>query len=421
MNRNRLLNKYLLLALMLTALFAMTGCRTRITNNSEVSNVYYDEDGFLSETYQMRRDELGLSTAESPIFPDLGSGDTEEDFDSSEDTGLNYEPEEDTYVDPPTTTTTTTSPHRGSSYSRPGSSSSSSSSTETFEVILDPGEGTFEGKAKGDKLTLNITKNKSIHLPSGDNDVTRKGYTLSGWDDGSKMYKPGEEVKITKKIKFTAKWKKNNDNKPPKTKPEEPSSTTPKDDPKDDDDMVKIAFDVDGIPPIPAKKGEEVSLPNNRPQKEGFYFKCWTDGSKEYNPGDKIKADKITLKAVWDDAETHWQKEYNNATNGLEETPCIVFGDDDIVKSCKGKAATEEESPQCVVAFVKDSEVSDKFSELNGNSDYNGMSIVVISSKELAYKIKLVNILHPGTINNEKDVVDELGIDSAKIKIRKIE
>ena len=76
MNRNRLLNKYLLLAVIFIAMLAMSGCRTRITNNNEVSNVYYDEDGFLTETYQMRRDELGLSTAEKPILPDLGSGDT---------------------------------------------------------------------------------------------------------------------------------------------------------------------------------------------------------------------------------------------------------------------------------------------------------------------------------------------------------
>ena len=106
MNRNRLLNKYLLLAVIFIAMLAMSGCRTRITNNNEVSNVYYDEDGFLTETYQMRRDELGLSTAEKPILPDLGSGDTEDDFDSAEDSNFNYEPEEDNYVEPSTTNTT---------------------------------------------------------------------------------------------------------------------------------------------------------------------------------------------------------------------------------------------------------------------------------------------------------------------------
>lgn len=282
MNRNRFLNKYLLLALILTALFAMTGCRTRITNNSEVSNVYYDEDGFLSETYQMRRDELGLSTAESPIFPDLGSGETEDDFDSSEESGLNYEPEEDTYVEPPTTTTTTPSTTRHySSPSRRYSSPSNSTTTTTYKVTLDPGEGAFEGKSKGNKLTQNIQKNKEFNLPESDV-VTRKNYKLSGWKEGSTTHKPGAKITVTKDVTYTAVWKAAEE------------KTT-----KDDNNKKKNTFTVtfeDGqgnvLKTQNVKKGKSATAPDN-PKRDGYRFKGW---DKEFN---KVTSD-LTVKATWE-------------------------------------------------------------------------------------------------------------------------
>lgn len=284
MNRNRLLNKYLLLALILTALFAMTGCRTRITNNSEVSNVYYDEDGFLSETYQMRRDELGLSTAESPIFPDLGGGETEEDFDSSEDTSLNYEPEEDTYVEPPTTTTTTSTPSTTRHYSSPSrrySSPSNSTTTTTYKVTLNPGDGAFEGKSKGDKLTQNIQKNRSFSLPESDV-VTRKNYKLSGWKDGSTTHKPGSKVTVTKDVTYTAVWEKGEEKK------------------TEDDNKKKDTFTVtfeDGqgnvLKTQKVKKGKAATAPEN-PKRDGYRFKGW---DKKFN---KVTSN-LTVKATWEE------------------------------------------------------------------------------------------------------------------------
>ena len=42
--------KFIFLAAVLILMLALCGCRTRVTNNSEVTNVMYDEDGMLTDT-----------------------------------------------------------------------------------------------------------------------------------------------------------------------------------------------------------------------------------------------------------------------------------------------------------------------------------------------------------------------------------
>ena len=44
----------------LVLMMLLCGCRTRITNNTEVVGVVHDESGMLQESYQVRRDELGI-------------------------------------------------------------------------------------------------------------------------------------------------------------------------------------------------------------------------------------------------------------------------------------------------------------------------------------------------------------------------
>ena len=54
MNRNTRNIKILILTASLVVLMlALCGCRTRVTNNSEVTNVMYDESGYMQEDYQM--------------------------------------------------------------------------------------------------------------------------------------------------------------------------------------------------------------------------------------------------------------------------------------------------------------------------------------------------------------------------------
>ena len=61
------------------------GCRTRITNNTEVSQTLTDDSGYMCETYQARRDELGIPIADAPLFDRGGSGDDEEYSDEYDD------------------------------------------------------------------------------------------------------------------------------------------------------------------------------------------------------------------------------------------------------------------------------------------------------------------------------------------------
>ena len=75
-----------------------------------------------------------------------------------------------------------------------------------------------------------------------------------------------------------------------------------------------------------------------------------------------------------------------------------------------------------MIAVVKDDKVAETFSSLTNEEKYNDKTIIVVSKKyddELPYLIKVVNIIHPGTIEEESKALDELGgIDSDKIKIR---
>ena len=104
-NKRRLTNKYILLAILLIAMFVLPSCRTRISNNSEITTVQYDESGFMSEDYQMRRDELGLSTAEKPLLPNFGSGESDdsEDFEEGESIDRRISPSRKPLRPPPIT------------------------------------------------------------------------------------------------------------------------------------------------------------------------------------------------------------------------------------------------------------------------------------------------------------------------------
>ena len=71
------LNKILLFIAALAMVLLLSGCRTRISNNTEVASTISDEEGWLQESYQMRRDELGMPVAKKPFF----NGGDQEEFD----------------------------------------------------------------------------------------------------------------------------------------------------------------------------------------------------------------------------------------------------------------------------------------------------------------------------------------------------
>ena len=409
-------NKYLLLMIaMLIAMFALSGCRTRITNNSEVSNVHYDEDGFLSETYQMRRDELGLSTAERPILPDLGAPETEDDeFDNSEDENAlqNYEPEPEPepYVEPPqtnTNTNTNTSPSNRTSTStttRPTSRRSSSTTTNTeIAITFNPGkEGAITGKKAGETLVKNVKKNSNITPP----DATREGYELTEWksSDGKTSIKPGASAKVAAKTTFTAQWM--------EKKP----------------DTWTITIDTDGGSAIDAttvEKGQKYKLPN-APTKTDYNFKAWLVGETEYAPGDEIDISADTsIKALWDPTtEKMWKDALKAEVDGDKIAEVLfIMGDDNdsnFVADCKAALAKGDEEPKYVVAFAKTKEIDKKIEELDnaknddGTAKYEGMTIIVISdtAKEaeykLVYQIKLMTLLHSDSELDASKAAQEL-------------
>ncbi len=482
MNRNRLLNKYLLLAVIFIAMLAMSGCRTRITNNNEVSNVYYDEDGFLTETYQMRRDELGLSTAEKPILPDLGSGDTEDDFDSAEDSNFNYEPEEDNYVEPPTTNTTNNRTGTRGRTSTTGSGTGTSTSTKKVKIYLHGEGGTIDGKKK---LTMEVEKNKTTTLPgknssTGSDKVKRKGYKFVGWSKKPEGKTIDFSFKAKENTNLYAVWKEDNgsntdkekivitfkgnggtpettkvevnegsiiiNNAPKELKAPEgkefngwytsatggdalkPTDKANKEakstyyaqwKDKDEKPEVKeynISFDV-----LDDQKTENGKIVLQTPSKDGYDFLYWKDeDGNTYEAGEITPTKDLSLKAVWDN-EKHWKEEFDKETQSLDKEPCISIDAGDILGACKGEPSDDEEA-KFVIAVVKDDKVAETFSSLTNEEKYNDKTIIVVSKKyddELPYLIKVVNIIHPGTIEEESKALDELGgIDSDKIKIR---
>lgn len=310
MRRRSTANKFIMLTLLLVSILALTGCRTRITNNSEVSNVYYDESGFLTETYQMRRDELGLSTAERPLLPNLGGAtDTEDEFDNTEDeTALqNYEPEEpEPYVEPPQTTTTTnnTTTNRSTSsgsttyrrsYTRP--SSDDDDEEEEVEITFNPGEGAIEGKGPGEVIVVSVNKNSSVMAPT----AKREGYKLTGWKstDGKLEIKPDAGTKVTADTTFIAQWEKIE------------GGTTP---PSPPPETFQVRF-VDGNKELSkqeVEKGKAATAPEKKPEKEGYTFKGWepSDFSNVQGP--------MTIEAQWK-KNTVYRKVSFNTDGGEEE------------------------------------------------------------------------------------------------------
>ena len=121
-NTRSKLNKLLLLIAALVMVLLLSGCRTRISNNTEVASTISDEDGWLQETYQMRRDDLDMPVAKKPFI--VGTKDEElegyddeferdyEDFDSDidrEEEEEEADSSDDSSTDTSSTQTTTSS------------------------------------------------------------------------------------------------------------------------------------------------------------------------------------------------------------------------------------------------------------------------------------------------------------------------
>ena len=417
-NKRRLTNKYILLAILLIAVFVLPSCRTRISNNSEIANVQYDEDGMMSETYQERRDELGLSTAEKPLLPNLGSAETDDNDDFAEGSeSIDYNPEDfqEDFSEPETTTETNTNTNtntntgtRTTTRRTPTTTRrTTGTTTSTITITFDPKEGTIEGKKKAGtkEIKSGIKKNSSITPP----EAIREGYTLKEWkgSDG-KTVKPGGKVTVTKTATYTAQWQANT---PPETK------------------NYKVTLNGDGgdiSDSATIEEGKEYTISSDTPIKSGYNFVCWKDSDgNEYGPGSKITVTKdISLTAQWEKKEAveYWQDMFNDAS--AKNVDCYVdkdtISDTAWIQDCRARIVNADKNPKYVIGMAEGEDIESYVETLRAM--FSDKTIFVIapaaqdSDKMLAYQIKLLNLIHDKEILDATKAAKELGDINVDIK-----
>lgn len=377
--KRRLTNKYILLAILLIAVFVLPSCRTRISNNSEIANVQYDEDGMMSETYQERRDELGLSTAEKPLLPNLGSAETDDNDDFAEGSeSIDYNPEDfqEDFSEPETTTETNTNTNtntgtRTTTRRTPTTTRrTTGTTTSTITITFDPKEGTIEGKKKAGtkEIKSGIKKNSSITPP----EAIREGYTLKEWkgSDG-KTVKPGGKVTVTKTATYTAQWEAKGGG--------ETRTIT-----------VTLNYNDEGVTnptEITVSEGGKYEGLNDPPARgPGYTFKGWFDGNgNRVKNGDAVNPNIKSLTAEWDySPKDFWNAEFADAANSIkasEKYKCVIEGKTEgkkkLIEECKGEVTDNNNEATIVIRFIdslNDSKAQTAASEIRGALAEDGAS-----------------------------------------------
>lgn len=386
---SRRTSKYLLLALILIAVFVLPGCRTRLTNNSEVSNIQYDEDGYMSDMYQMRRDELGLSTAERPLLPDFGSGETDENDDFGEGEEINYNPEDyqEDFSEPQTNTNTntntnTTTRTRNRDTRTPRNNSNrgenSGSGSNSYIIEFDANGGKFEDGS--DKFGARVPKGDKIgkHFPNPN--PTKEGFEFDGWRakaGGENGTPVSPDQVINKSTTLIARWK------APETKPK-----------------YKISFDYKGGDVLETDRKREEGKPYGTlpaAKWKGHHFEGWYDGK-----GNRIEANqKVTASIILHAKWTDWKTTYSDAKKNTKEKTCFVVGDityDEFIKDCNLKYAEDASSADCIIAFVTKTSDAEQISK-----EYPGIQVIALNEEaitstdeydSLLYKIVILNEIH---------------------------
>lgn len=414
MNRNSrtTLIRILLLMAMMIVMMSLCGCRTRITNNDEVSGVMYDEDGYMMDNYQMRRDELGLSTAKKPLFTGLGapadddSGDYNdddaqmlEDYDPSMyEEDLN-EPEE--VSDGPSSGSGSSSQGSGGRVIRRNTGGGSSSSDSYIEVVLEPNGGTCSEES------VKVKKGgKYGKLPA----ATWEDHEFLGWYTKEKGgTKVGENTKVgaTKSHFLYAHWK----------------------DSSEESKGYTVTFNTN--PP----EGEEATLSGNQqitvteggnyqgmPSATctGYSFLGWftaaTDGSKiEEGSKADIKADQ-TLYAHWDkDPLKYWTAKLNKTVTSITDEDKYTYSANsdhtEFLQDCGMKKG--DGSYEYLIFFGKaeDAVKGDKPTIVIPEEATKGTD-----TEQLIYKYKLINELYEKTGLDTTAAANELDVDLTKLK-----
>ena len=354
-NYKKTTRKYLLLMSVLMLMMLLCACRTRITNNTEVTSSITDEDGYLTETYDMRREELGIPVAQKPFFTGWGSPDEEDysDYDGG-DSFDSYDPYEEPWDEPDDTTTSSSSGSDSSSGStstsstrRPSTSNNKKNTDKKTEVTITLDYNDGEGTKKEQKVKKDTTYAKA-GLPS----ATRDGYTFSGWHTKKSTDSPvNMDDKVTSDVTLYAHWA--------KQAPAKKTYTVTFDGNGDGDDVKvepgSITVEEDGT------YGELAKASRN-----GCQFLGWFTDKKngsQVNTGDPFKENKNqTLYAHWKTAKETWEETFSTDVNKVtaeKMVSCFVESGGSagrkLIEECRGnRVESNDDKPVYIIAFIED-------------------------------------------------------------------
>lgn len=421
--------KYYKIIMLMSAVLLMMllcGCRTRISNNTEVTQMLSDEDGWIQESYQIRRDELGIPVAEPPLFTMPGSDEEvydeeyeedeeyedeefEEDEEFDEDEELEDDEESVTTSSPVTSTTPSVTP--GTNYvSRP---SITQTQPAAVSVTLN-----LNGKgAKCSITSLSVRKDSTYGaLPT----PTRDGYEFKGWYTAKKK---GKKVTSTTKVTTSkahtlyAQWKEI-----------KRKSFTVTFDGNGEEDEVELSSSEITV----QEGGKYGDLPSAKRRK--YTFKGWftdPEGGSQIKSGTAFTDNKNqTLYAHWEsDPYKWWKGEFEKAANEIDpetQMECFVEDGEDkdysFLEGCRLIKAEDETTAAVIIRFVKnyDEEEAQKEAEAikAKYAETAPDAMVIVASHDalygdkpvkLIYKIKLLDSVYGSSFD-----VDEAEYDLLK-------
>ena len=372
-----------MLIMALAMVLILSSCRTRISNNTEVASTITDEDGWLTEMYQERRDELGMPVAKKPFFTGRSDDESYEDYDGY-DSDMEYldEYEEDTLEDD----LEEEDDDDDSSISDASTSSSTSSTTQrrTSPKTVKRRTTTTTSQKKTSSTSTNKKTETTPATPSEPAETTKKQYTISF--DGNGVDMGGASITVEEDGTYT------------------------------------------GLPTPPAQ--------------EEYVFDGWyteKEGGTKVGEGEKFNGtDNQTLYAHWTkkDAREIWGNRFDIAANEqTDKLDCWVPGSDstalkkmgEVVDACKGHQVAQNEGPKCIISFVPNYSVTNEYAETLYNENKTGADenptalekVILISddaiygsdNQKLFYKLVLLDAMH-GKLGQEKidAAASDLGI-----------
>ena len=427
--------KFIFLAVVLILMLALCGCRTRVTNNSEVTNVMYDEDGMLSEEYDMRREELELSIAKKPIITGWGTAPEDESQyydDDDADVLEEYDadafegPDDDDDEEKPKASTATG--RRTTSTSRPTTRPSGSGGTTVSRVKI-----TLD--ANGGKSNINVTYRTANGQYGALPTPTREGYKFKGWytkKEGGTKITSTTKIKGNQGVTLYAQWEKDKKTKPKKEEKTDPEPSKPEEpekpeEPQEEEVYYTVIYtDGEGGKVFGDKSFANLKKSDNTPKyneddkppfREGYSFLGWSpEPTSTIDVSNADSNHRITYTAQWKDNYAAWSSYFKDQTDNLDTVDCVVDGDDidELVSSCNGNSGGE--SPK--IAIVETKKSLKDLTEEDADAARGSCDKVIFISKNAAkdedpYKSLYLRLLLLSYMHDGVDIgtaMEDLGI-----------